>query len=659
MACAIKLIKYQKNIFPAFATHNAYSIAFIEEIARGCKFEFQRIHGMADILHNYFNKNSNLEKSKCRIYAPVGDYEDLLPYLMRRLLENGANTSFVNKLNDKNFKVEEFVIDPIDIIKKYNEYGNPYIPKPKDIFLPIRKNSKGINLESENTILDIKKIFDENKKQYLANSIINGDEKTTNNEVNIFSPFLKDEMIGKVTFANNLLVNDAIETANDYLKNWKSVSIEDKCKIIDRFVDLLEVNKNELIRICVEEAGKTIKDAIDDLREAIDFCYYYSNQSKKIFLEDEILIGPTGEKNILKYESKGVFFCISPWNFPIAIFTGQIIAALLTGNTVIAKPAEQTSIIAYKLIKILFEAGLPKEALQLVLGDGESIGDEVLKNKHIKGVLFTGSSETANKIQHNLNQRKEIISLTAETGGQNFMIVDSSALTEQVVDDVIESAFNSAGQRCSALRVLAIQDEVYDKTIKMLIGATKKLKVGLPYLLDTDIGPLIDVEAKNKILKHLDRFKEKILFNSELDKNLEGFFIQPTIIEINDLKEIDEEVFGPILHIVRYSSDKIDNLVDEINNLNYGLTLGIHSRIDSTINFISNNVNVGNIYINRNITGAVVGSQPFGGRGLSGTGPKAGGPNYLLNLLNEKTLSNDITASGGNTSLLMLSDEND
>ena len=376
-------------------------------------------------------------------------------------------------------------------------------------------------------------------------------------------------------------------------------------------------------------------------------------------MEDEILIGPTGEKNILKYESKGVFFCISPWNFPIAIFTGQIIAALLTGNTVIAKPAEQTSIIAYKLIKILFEAGLPKEALQLVLGDGESIGDEVLKNKHIKGVLFTGSSETANKIQLNLNQRKEIISLTAETGGQNFMIVDSSALTEQVVDDVIESAFNSAGQRCSALRVLAIQDEVYDKTINMLIGATKKLKVGLPYLLDTDIGPLIDVEAKNKILKHLDRFKEKILFNSELDKNLEGFFIQPTIIEINDLKEIDEEVFGPILHIVRYSSDKIDNLVDEINNLNYGLTLGIHSRIDSTINFISNNVNVGNIYINRNITGAVVGSQPFGGRGLSGTGPKAGGPNYLLNLLNEKTLSNDITASGGNTSLLMLSDEND
>ena len=659
MACAIKLIKYQKNIFPAFATHNAYSIAFIEEIARGCKFEFQRIHGMADILHNYFNKNSNLEKTKCRIYAPVGDYEDLLPYLMRRLLENGANTSFVNKLNDKNFKVEEFVIDPIEIIKKYNEYRNPYIPKPKDIFLPVRKNSKGINLESENTILDIKKIFDENKKQYLANSIINGDEKTTNNEVNIFSPFLKDEMIGKVTFANNLLVNEAIETANNYLKNWKSVSIEDKCKITDRFVDLLEVNKNELIRICVEEAGKTIKDAIDDLREAIDFCYYYSNQSKKIFLEDEILIGPTGEKNILKYESKGVLFCISPWNFPIAIFTGQIIAALLTGNTVIAKPAEQTSIIAYKLIKILFEAGLPKEALQLILGDGESIGDEALKNKHIKGVLFTGSSETANKIQHNLNQRKEIISLTAETGGQNFMIVDSSALTEQVVDDVIESAFNSAGQRCSALRVLAIQDEVYDKTISMLIGATKKLKVGLPYLLGTDIGPLIDIEAKKRILKHLNRFKEKILFNSELDKNLDGFFVQPTIIEINDLKEIDEEVFGPILHIVRYSSDKIDNLVDEINNLNYGLTLGIHSRIDSTINFISNNVNVGNIYINRNITGAVVGSQPFGGRGLSGTGPKAGGPNYLLNLLNEKTLSNDITASGGNTSLLMLSDEND
>ncbi len=659
MACAMKLIKYQKNIFPAFATHNAYSIAFIEEITKGCNFEFQRIHGMADILHNYFNKSSNHEKSKCRIYAPVGDYEDLLPYLMRRLLENGANTSFVNKLNDTKFKVEDFIIDPIDIIEDYNDYLNPNIPKPKNIFLPIRKNSKGLNIESEQNIKNIEEIFEQNKEQYSANSIIGGDEKITKNEIQIFSPFLNNKTIGKVTFASNELVKSAINSANEYHKKWKSIDIEKKCEIVNKFVHLLEINKNNLIQVCVQEAGKTVKDSIDDLREAIDFCYYYSEQSKKILLKEEILIGPTGEKNIFKYESKGVIFCISPWNFPIAIFVGQIIAALLTGNTVIAKPAEQTSIIAYKIIKILYEAGLPENALHLILGDGEIIGNEVLKNNHIKGVLFTGSSETSKKIQFKLNQRKEIISLTAETGGQNFMIVDSSALTEQVVDDVIDSAFNSAGQRCSALRVLAIQDEVYDKTLKMLVGATKKLKVGLPYLLDTDIGPLIDNQARNNILKHQEKFKDKILFKSNIDKNLNGFFIQPTIIEINNLEEVQDEVFGPVLHIFKYSSDKLGYLIDSINNLNYGLTLGIHSRIDSTINFVSNNVNVGNIYVNRNITGAVVGAQPFGGRGLSGTGPKAGGPNYLLNLLHEKTLSNDITASGGNTSLLMISDEND
>ena len=412
------------------------------------------------------------------------------------------------------------------------------------------------------------------------------------------------------------------------------------------------------MKICVNEAGKTINDSFNDLREAIDFCYYYSSEAKKILNKEIIFDGPTGEKNKLIYESKGVIFCISPWNFPIAIFVGQIVAALLCGNTVIAKPAEQTSIISYKIIKLLFDAGLPVNALQLILGEGSKIGEKILQNDCIKGVMFTGSCETAKSIQNYLNKREELVSLTAETGGQNFMIVDSSALTEQVVDDVIESAFNSAGQRCSALRILAIQNEVYDKTIQMLIGATKKIQVGLPERLDTDLGPLIDENAKEKINNHLKKFKNKILFDLPINNDLNGFYVGPKIIELDKLGDIKNEVFGPVLHVYKYKSNELEKLIESINEMNYGLTLGLHSRIDNTINYIFKNANIGNIYINRNITGAVVGVQPFGGRGLSGTGPKAGGPNYLINLLNEKTYSHDMTTSGGNASLFMLPEKN-
>ena len=417
---------------------------------------------------------------------------------------------------------------------------------------------------------------------------------------------------------------------------------------------LLEENKEDLLKVCVNEAGKTINDSFNDLREAIDFCYYYSSEAKKILSKEIFFEGPTGEKNKLIYEAKGVICCISPWNFPIAIFVGQIIAALLCGNTVIAKPAEQTSIISYKIIKLLFRAGLPVNALQLILGEGSTIGEKILNDECIKGVLFTGSCETAKNIQKNLNKREELVSLTAETGGQNFMIVDSSALTEQVVDDVIESAFNSAGQRCSALRILAIQDEVYEKTVKMLIGATKKLKVGLPSNLETDVGPLIDAKAKQQINNHLINFKNKILFDMSVNEDLDGFYVSPKIIEIDKLSDIKKEIFGPVLHVFKYSSNELEKLIESINKMNYGLTLGVHSRIDNTINYIFKNANIGNIYVNRNITGAVVGVQPFGGRGLSGTGPKAGGPNYLMNLLNEKTFSHDTTTAGGNASLFML-----
>ena len=573
---------------------------------------------------------------------------------MRRLLENGANTSFVNKLNDLKININELISDPIKIIQSYKEYDNPHIPLPNHIYLPTRENSIGTNLFSEKIISDLENLFNKEDSEYNVHSLLLNKDYISSNKIKISSPGSVKKIVGYVSYADESIINDALDISRKYQKIWKEVEIDEKLKIIRKFALLLEENKEDLLKVCVNESGKTINDSFNDLREAIDFCYYYSSEAKKILSKEIFFEGPTGEKNKLIYEAKGVICCISPWNFPIAIFVGQIIAALLCGNTVIAKPAEQTSIISYKIIKLLFKAGLPVNALQLILGEGSTIGEKILNDECIKGVLFTGSCETAKNIQKNLNKREELVSLTAETGGQNFMIVDSSALTEQVVDDVIESAFNSAGQRCSALRILAIQDEVYKKTIKMLIGATKKLKVGLPSNLETDVGPLIDAKAKQQINNHLIIFKNKILFDISVNEDLDGFYVSPKIIEINKLSDIKKEIFGPVLHVFKYSSNELEKLIEAINKMNYGLTLGVHSRIENTINYIFKNANIGNIYVNRNITGAVVGVQPFGGRGLSGTGPKAGGPNYLMNLLNEKTFSHDTTTAGGNASLFML-----
>ena len=502
----------------------------------------------------------------------------------------------------------------------------------------------------------MKNLFSSINQNINATSIIQG-KGTTEELQTVFNPANLDQSLGQVAFAEDSSIKRSIHVAYNFFPQWKIFELEKKTKIVNTFAQLLEDNTEKLIKICVLEAGKTIKDSVNDLREAVDFCYYYSSEARRLFSKPNILKGPTGEKNKLVYEGKGVFFAISPWNFPIAIFTGQIVAALLGGNTVIAKPAEQTSIIAYEIVKLFFKAGLPVESLQLLLGDGDIIGPQVLNDERIKGVVFTGSCETAKKIQKNLSERKgEIVPLTAETGGLNFMVIDSSALTEQVVDDAIESGFNGAGQRCSALRILAIQDEVYEKTIKMLSGATEKINIGLPNLISTDIGPVIDREAKDKINNHINSFKSKVLAQAPLDAKYKGHFVQPTIIEIKDLKEINKEIFGPVIHVYRYRADKIEELVEDINSMNYGLTLGIQSRIENTINYIFNNASIGNIYINRNIVGAVVGVQPFGGRGLSGTGPKAGGPNYLLKFVNEKSYSYDTTAAGGNATLFMMSE---
>jgi RHH-type proline utilization regulon transcriptional repressor/proline dehydrogenase/delta 1-pyrroline-5-carboxylate dehydrogenase len=656
MACAKKLFSLQKNIFPQFATHNAYSIAFIEEFGKDKVFEFQRIHGMADKIHEYFNRYSSDNYQKCRIYAPVGEYNDLLPYLMRRLLENGANTSFVNKINDPKLDIKEIIADPLDIIDQYSQIPNPQIPLPPDIYLPERKNSKGYDLDNEYTRLQIENIFSSIDLSYKAFSIVKGIDVDDESR-KVFNPSKLDQSLGYVAFASESTVRKSLEIASNYFSYWKNVEVENKVEIINKFADLLEANQEKLVKICVLEAGKTIKDSINDLREAIDFCYYYSSEAIRVFKDPIILKGPTGEKNKLVYEGKGVIFAISPWNFPIAIFTGQIVSALLAGNTVIAKPAEKTSIIAYEIAKLFLKAGLPVGSLQLLIGKGRNIGQIVLNDTRIKGVVFTGSCETAKKIQNDLVKREgEIIPFMAETGGLNFMIIDSSALTEQVVDDAIESGFNAAGQRCSALRILAIQDEVYDKTLKMLIGATKKIKIGLPNLLSTDIGPVIDQEAKDRINNHVKSFKSKVLSQSPLESKYQGYYVTPTIIEIENLNEVKEEIFGPVIHVYKYKSNEIEKLISDINKMNYGLTLGIQSRIENTINYIFNNANIGNIYINRNIVGAVVGVQPFGGRGLSGTGPKAGGPNYLLKFANEKSYSYNTTAAGGNATLFMMSE---
>ena len=656
MACAKKLFSLQKNIFPQFATHNAYSIAFIEEFGKDKVFEFQRIHGMADKIHEYFNRYSSDNYQKCRIYAPVGEYNDLLPYLMRRLLENGANTSFVNKINDPKLDIKEIIADPLDIIDQYSQIPNPQIPLPPDIYLPERKNSKGYDLDNEYTRLQIENIFSSIDLSYKAFSIVKGIDVDDESR-KVFNPSKLDQSLGYVAFASESTVRKSLEIASNYFSYWKNVDVENKVEIINKFADLLEANQEKLVKICVLEAGKTIKDSINDLREAIDFCYYYSSEAIRVFKDPTILKGPTGEKNKLVYEGKGVIFAISPWNFPIAIFTGQIVSALLAGNTVIAKPAEKTSIIAYEIVKLFLKAGLPVGSLQLLIGKGGNIGQIVLNDTRIKGVVFTGSCETAKKIQNDLVKREgEIIPFMAETGGLNFMIIDSSALTEQVVDDAIESGFNAAGQRCSALRILAIQDEVYDKTLKMLIGATKKIKIGLPNLLSTDIGPVIDQEAKDRINNHVKSFKSKVLAQSPLESKYQGYYVTPTIIEIENLNEVKEEIFGPVIHVYKYKSNEIEKLISDINKMNYGLTLGIQSRIENTINYIFNNANIGNIYINRNIVGAVVGVQPFGGRGLSGTGPKAGGPNYLLKFANEKSYSYNTTAAGGNATLFMMSE---
>lgn len=670
IACAKKLLSYPDAFYPAFATHNAYSLAAVLELAGDRKdFEFQCLHGMGYTLYDQVVGKNNLD-IPCRVYAPVGSHEELLAYLVRRLLENGANTSFVNRIIDEKIPVSEIIADPIAKIQSFHYKPHPFIFLPKEIYGPTRKNAMSINLAShtevEKLLTEIKKIesITESSKRTAHATAVSA-EKSLGNQRKVVSPQNNQKTIGILIESTESDILETIDHSAKAFESWETTPVEKRASHLERAADLLEKNISELMYLLISEAGKTIPDALAEIREAIDFCRYYAQQARLHLAQPLTMPGPTGESNQLFLRGRGPMVCISPWNFPLAIFMGQITAVLAAGNTVIAKPAMQTALIGMRAVQLLHEAGIPKDVVQFLPASGKLVGNLVVSDPRIQGIIFTGSTETAQQIQKTLAHRKgPIIPFIAETGGQNAMIVDSSALPEQVVQDVIASAFMSAGQRCSALRVLFLQEDIADKTIHMLCGAMAELKIGDPSLLSTDIGAVIDDHAKKTLEEHVAAMNKnksaKLITQLKLPSKSDdqhGSFFAPIVFEIENIQVLTREVFGPVLHIIRYKSGELDKVISDINNTGYGLTMGIHSRIDETVNYIQQHIKAGNIYVNRNMIGAVVGVQPFGGEGLSGTGPKAGGPHYLLRLCTERTLTINTTAAGGNASLMSLKDE--
>ncbi|MEZ8035575.1 bifunctional proline dehydrogenase/L-glutamate gamma-semialdehyde dehydrogenase PutA [Vibrio crassostreae] len=636
LACARYLLSpsVRGNIFPQFASHNAHTVSAIAVMTDHKDFEFQRLHGMGDSLYN--NAMEAYQQS-VRIYAPVGSHKDLLPYLVRRLLENGANSSFVHRLVDARCPVAELTQHPVDMLLAFDTLNNTKIPLPPAVF-PERKNSYGVNIDIESEAHQ----FEEQVKSFLNNQwtagpVINGESfaesmiKADQNVEQVTAPYDRRINVGQVAFANLDHVSAAITGADAAFADWNATSVETKAAALEKLADLMEENLAELVAICHQEAGKTIHDSIDEVREAVDFCRYYAKQADN--LQGFELKGFDGQTRIASRQGRGVFVCISPWNFPLAIFLGQITAALVAGNTVVAKPAEQTSLIAARAVELMNEAGFPAGTIQLLPGRGAEIGSALTSHDAIAGVAFTGSTPTAQRINVSLASRNaKPVPFIAETGGQNAMIVDSTALPEQVVRDVIRSAFASAGQRCSALRVLYIQEDIADRVVGLIHGAMDELSVGIPHLHKTDVGPVIDQNAKQKLLAHLENMTntQKKVAQLSLGTDCEhGDFVPPSAFEIDDISCLKEEQFGPVLHIVRFKASELAQVVDQINQTGFGLTMGIHSRNETTYRWIEKHVRVGNCYINRDQVGAVVGVQPFGGQGLSGTGPKAGGPHYL------------------------------
>ena len=620
LACARKLLAAQDAIFPQFATHNAYTLGAIYQMGKDKDFEHQCLHGMGETLYDQVVGPQNLGR-RVRVYAPVGTHETLLAYLVRRLLENGANSSFVNQIVDENISIDDLVKSPLDAAAATQGKMHAALPLPKNLYGDKRPNSRGFDFSNEFTLQQLERDMNAAAARPIQAASITAVPVESVAPHDIQNPADHSDTLGNAAFLHPDAVADIISTAKDAESRWAAVAPAARAAILRRIADLYEAHAAELMTLAVREAGKTLGNAVAEVREAVDFCRYYANEC---------------ETTCATRQAVGTIIAISPWNFPLAIFTGEVVAALAVGNTVIAKPAEQTSLIAYRAVQLMHQAGIPREALQLALGAGD-IGAALTADPRINGVVFTGSTEVAKAINRTLAARDDNPVLIAETGGQNAMIIDSTALAEQVCADVLTSAFDSAGQRCSALRILCVQEDVADRTITMIKGAMDELRVDNPAKLATDIGPVIDKEAQQNLLTHIENMKKeaKAWHQSKLSADIDpenSTFVPPTLLELEKLDQLTRENFGPVLHVLRYKGGQLDSLIEQINSKGYALTGGIHSRIDGAIEHISQRLEAGNLYVNRNIVGAVVGVQPFGGHSKSGTGPKAGGQNYLQRL---------------------------
>jgi RHH-type transcriptional regulator, proline utilization regulon repressor / proline dehydrogenase / delta 1-pyrroline-5-carboxylate dehydrogenase len=653
LVCVRKLLAARPRIYPQIATHNALTVATVIEEAGGVEdYEFQRLHGMGEAL--YAALLAEEPAAACRIYAPVGGHRDLLAYLVRRLLENGANSSFVSVAADPAVPVAAILERPQQHIVDAAHARHPKIPLPADLYGGARKNSAGVEFGDRQSLdrllADVRNAVPRNPE---AAPLVDGIVLAGRRRV-ILSP-IDGQDLGTVTEGDEAIVIAATAAAAAGFPVWNATPRETRAAALTRAGDLIERHRGRLVALLQAEGGKTLDDAVAEVREAADFCRYYAAEARRV-LAPAAMPGPTGETNELRYRGRGVFVCISPWNFPLAIFTGQVAAALAAGNTVVAKPAEQTPLVAAEAVRLLHAAGVPPSALHLVPGDGR-VGALLVSDPRVAGVAFTGSTEVARAINRALAAKDgPIVPLIAETGGINAMIVDATALPEQVTDDVLASGFRSAGQRCSALRLLCLQEEVADRVIEMIAGAAHELALGDPRDPAVHVGPVIDAEAKQR----LDRWiadmegQGRVAFRWDRDRPLPGggTYVPPAIVALDRARDLREEVFGPILHVVRWRAEELEALVDEIAANGYGLTLGVHSRIDQQVARIAARLSHGNVYVNRNMIGAVVGTQPFGGSGLSGTGPKAGGPNYVRRFVLEQMVTVNTAAAGGNASLL-------
>jgi RHH-type proline utilization regulon transcriptional repressor/proline dehydrogenase/delta 1-pyrroline-5-carboxylate dehydrogenase len=656
LACARALLDADDAVYPMFATHNAHTIAWVALRARAQgtqALEFQRLHGMGEALYRRALGDAPLQGVACRVYAPVGSHEDLLPYLVRRLLENGANTSFVNRIGDPRVAVDDVVADPLTRARSWDYAPAERLPAPADMYAPERRNSRGVSLADQDAMRELDAAIAAKPALVAAPAPQDAPAAGTAREAR--EPADLRRSIGTVLDADWPSADRALARLVDGQRAWDAHGADARAAILERAASTIEGECAQFVSLLAREAGKTRSAALAEVREAVDFCRYYAARARVPFGPPLALPSPTGETNTLALHGRGVFACISPWNFPLAIFTGQIAAALAAGNAVAAKPAEQTPIIAARVARCFYAAGVPADALALLPGPGETLGASIVADPRIAGVAFTGSTAVASSIAKTLAARVPLVPLIAETGGQNAMIVDSSALPEQVVVDALQSAFDSAGQRCSALRLLCLQEDVAPRVLALLQGAMDELAIGDPAIEATDIGPVIDIAARDALEDHVAAMAAAGLLRHRCvlpEACGHGSFVAPTLIVLDRIDRLTHEVFGPILHVITWRAGELDALVDAVNALGYGLTLGIHSRVDAMIDRIVARARVGNIYVNRNMIGAVVGVQPFGGEGRSGTGPKAGGPHYLPRFAVERTLSVNTAAAGGNASLL-------